>query len=64
MHNKIYSKLYNSIKIIITLVLKNYVNFETLVEAGSSVRIMEEGKLQIMSNVKQLNWNVMFENKL
>ena len=32
------------------------------VEAGYSVRIREEGKLQIISNEKHLDWNLMFEN--
>ena len=34
------------------------------VVAGYSVRIREDGKSQLISNVKQLNWNMMFENKL
>ena len=36
---------------------------ELSVDAGYRVRVREEGKLQIISNVKQLSWNVMFENK-
>ena len=46
------------------LYLKNHVNCETFSGGRFSVRISEEGKLQITSNVKQLDWNVMFENKM
>ena len=34
------------------------------VESDHSVQTREEGKLQVISNVKQLNWNVMFKIRL
>ena len=52
--------LYSSVMIIITLIP----TLKLSVEAGYCVRIREEIKLQIISNVKQFDWNVMFENKL
>ena len=50
-------------KIIITL-SKNYVNFETFSEG--TIKRSNQGGGQITNHMEreQLNWNVMFENKL
>ena len=64
MQNKIYPipSFISQQRLASLLCLANYVNFESL--SGGNVRTSEEGKLQVTSNVKQLNWNLMCENEL